>query len=409
MTVLRLLALLTLVCWQGVGATESRWPGFRGDGSSVSPATGLPLKWSDSENVRWSSDIRGFGQSSPIVWEDAVFVTSVEGESKETLVVSRFDLKTGKQVWAKTFPASRTTKVSGYVSQSAPTPVADADGVYAFFESGDLFALDPEGNQRWKRSLLEEYGDLNSNHGLGTSLVQSDEALYLLIAQGEGGYLLAVNKKTGENLWRTEQPFGTSWSTPVYAEVDGQPTLLISSAGNAYGFDATTGEQQWKVSGFDGNNVPSPTLTSAGVLIPATDKGSNALIQPQRTKPEDGEATVWKAKNATSSFGSPLVYQGLAYFVNRSGVAFCLDLASGEERWSTRLGDSCWASPVGVEDKVYFFMKDGGTVITQAGAELNKLAENKLTVNGRVYGVAVVDNAFVLRTESKLICLSEKK
>src|SRR5262245_51790035 len=128
-------------------APPDAWPAFRGAGDSVSGARQLPLKWSPAENVAWTAELPGYGQSSPVVWKDKVFVTAVEGEYKDTLHLLCLDLGTGKEVWRKTFVGTQKVKTSDYTSKGAPTPVVTADRVFALYESGDLFALDHGGRE----------------------------------------------------------------------------------------------------------------------------------------------------------------------------------------------------------------------------------------------------------------------
>ncbi|OYW16720.1 MAG: pyrrolo-quinoline quinone, partial [Planctomycetales bacterium 12-60-4] len=134
--------MLTAVLIAALTTTPGdRWPAFRGDGTSLSAATKLPTEWNDTTNIAWSVSIPGYGQSSPVVWGDRVFVTSADGEEKDRLLVSCFTMATGEKLWTKEFSGTQKVKVSDYVSRGAPTPVVDAERVYAFFESGDLVAL----------------------------------------------------------------------------------------------------------------------------------------------------------------------------------------------------------------------------------------------------------------------------
>ena len=190
-----LLAAVGPVAW--ADSPPDVWPAFRGSGNSISAAKALPLKWSPTENVAWTVELPGYGQSSPVVWKDRVFVTSAEGESKDTLHVLRLDLATGKEAWRKSFPNAQRVKATDYVSRSAPTPVVTADRVFALFESGDLLALDHAGKQVWRRNLEADFGPLRGNHGLGTSPVLAGDTLLVLVAQGTS-YLLAVDAATGE-------------------------------------------------------------------------------------------------------------------------------------------------------------------------------------------------------------------
>lgn len=383
------------------GDAESNWPAFRGRGDSQTTAKNLPLEWSE-DSVTWRTELPGYGQSSPIIWDGRVFVTSVEGELKDRLLVSAVELESGKLLWTKEFKGTQPWKDSDYVSKGAPTPAVDADRIYAFFESGDLIALDHDGNELWKRALPKDYGNFQGNHGIGPSPILTENAVVVLIDHAGPSYLAAFDKNTGETMWKTDRESRTSWTTPTLHHRAGKDEIVTSTSGLVQGYDAATGRELWQVAGIDKNTVPSPTVAGDLVVIGSTEVGSNAAIRLGGEGKLSEEAIAWRAKGVTSSFGSPLFHWERVYFVNKSGVAYCVDPASGEVIWNHRLASSCWASPIGAGDRIYFFTKDGVTNVIKPGDTFEQLAENKLPTTERVYGVAAVDNAFVIRTGREL-------
>ena len=203
------------------GAPDSNWVAFRGTyGNSLAPATKLPLTWSQSENVAWRVKLRGSGQSSPIVWEDKVFVSSAEGKSKGTLVATCINLANGAVVWEKKLASAMPQEDNGYVSKAAPTPTVDSERAYFFFESGDLLSLSPAGALVWKRSLSKEYGPLRGNHGLGSSRALTDGAVIVLVDHDGQSYMLSVDRETGKNRWKIERTSGSGWSSPIVARFE---------------------------------------------------------------------------------------------------------------------------------------------------------------------------------------------
>jgi outer membrane protein assembly factor BamB len=186
------IVLLTTATFAQAAAPPDSWPAFRGSGDSVSEAKALPLKWSATENIAWTAELPGYGQSSPVVWKKKVFVTAVEGEFKDTLNVLCLDIATGKVLWQKQFRGTQKVKTSDYVSKAAPTPIATSDRVFALFESGDLLALDHDGKELWRRSLVKDFGEFTNNHGLGSSPVLAGDAILVLVAQDKGGYPLLL-------------------------------------------------------------------------------------------------------------------------------------------------------------------------------------------------------------------------
>jgi outer membrane protein assembly factor BamB len=382
------------------------WPAFRGTGNSLTAATDLPLHWSDTENIAWSIELPGYGQSSPVVWHDAVFVTTMQGDNKQTPTILCFDLATGEKRWQREFRSSQEVPVSHVVSRSAPTPVVDGNRIYASFESGDLIALDHVGKVVWERSLVHEYGSIKGTYGIGSSLAASDVAIFVLMNHEGPSYLLAADKATGKNLWKVDYAGRIAWSSPiVHHRRDGRDEIVVSAAGLVEAYDAASGARIWKLDGLSGNTVPSATAAGAWIFIGSQDVSSNLAIDLNSGAP----VIAWRGKKPSCDFMSPLVFEGRAYYVNQTGVAFCVDAETGRTIKSRRLEESCWASPLGATDRVYFVAKNGQTVVTRAGDELEILADNKLTLDDgmRIFGVAAVDGALLLRAGTRLICVGK--
>jgi outer membrane protein assembly factor BamB len=402
------LCLLFLFC-RTTGLAADNWPGFRGNGDSQTSARKLPLEWSDTKNLAWNKALPGYGQSSPIIWRNHIYLTAIDGPNKEKLLVFCLDLKTGRQLWLKEFANTfRPVKITDVMSQAAPTPVADDKGVYVFFEIGDLLGLDHNGKLRWQRQLAKEYGVFRGPHGLSSSLVATKDELIVLIAHRDAGYLLAVNKHDGRDLWKTERKAGGCWTTPLVITYQGQQQILVSGLGSVMAYEAATGRELWTVNGLVENDFPSPSVAGELVVIGARVKGSNLAIKLGGAGDVTQSHVAWRAEEATSNYNSPLVHRGLVYFVNKVGVAFCLELATGRELWRQRLAVSnCWASPLAVGDYIYIFSNEGQTVVLRAGRQYDQAALNTLDVE-RVYGVAAVEGTLLLRSGKKLICLRER-
>jgi outer membrane protein assembly factor BamB len=459
--------LLPVLLAASVGAappTADSWPGFRGDGSSTSPAKGLPLKWSPTENLAWRTALPGYGQSSPVAWKGRVFVTAVHGAEKETLLVLAVDAATGKVAWTKAFAAAQKSKNNPMTSRAAPTPVVGRDAVYAFFESGDVVALSHAGELRWRRSLSKDYGDFKNNHGVGSSPAQTDGAVLILIDDPGPSYLVALDKATGKNLWKADRTSRSSWTSPVVAACDGKPAVIVSSSGSLTAYDAATGKELATLTDIIGNSIPSPTVAGDLIVLgagenrmkpdPAAAARSNCCVRLVAKGGKGSFDPVWDGKKAISHHASPLAHGSHAYFVTKTGLVHCVDLKTGEERYAERLDNPCWATPVGAGDHVFFFGKDGVTTVLKAGPEYDVVATNRLwsaadfakrqreardeaaatlpkpperkgpgggpplpkeeldatrysAVGDVVYGVAAVDGTFFVRTGTELICVRE--
>jgi outer membrane protein assembly factor BamB len=437
------------------------WPGFRNDGTSRTTAASLPLTWSPTESVGWRVRTPGYGQSSPVVWKDRVYLTSVEGDQKEKLHVNCFTLTDGKTLWRQTFDATQKGKNNPMMSRAAGTPVADADGVYALFESGDLIALTHDGKVRWQRHFATEFGELKNNHGLGSSPAQTADAVIVLLDHQGPSHLLAVGKADGKDRWHADRPACSSWTSPIVVGVGGGQQVVVSSGGAVTGYDAATGKQAWEKTGLVGNSIPSATAAGGRVYVAAgenrmkPDPDGTSKSNCCLTLSADGYKEVWAAKKLAVGTASPVVHQGFAYYVTKDGLVACIDASTGEEKYRERLDNQQWATPVAAGDHVFFFGKDGVTTVLKAGPTYEKVATNKLwtdtdaakrkdeakkkaeatlpkppdggpsrgpgggpplpaaeleatrysAVGDVVYGVAAVDRAFVLRMGTELICV----
>ncbi|HEY1189071.1 MAG TPA: PQQ-binding-like beta-propeller repeat protein, partial [Gemmata sp.] len=368
----------------GVSAADS-WPGFRGTGDSVAKGT-YPTKWAPKEGIAWAIDLPGYGQSAPVVWNGTVYLTAVEGNQREKGFVVALDAKTGKEKWRHTFEPTQKAKWGYTISRAAPTPCADADGVYGFFEGGNLVALTHAGKVRWERSLAKEYGEFQGGHGIGSSPAQTADALFVLIDHRGPSYLLAVDKATGKNKWKTEREQKGGWASPVIAMRGGKPEVIASSAGTVIGYAADTGKELWKLDNVVGNTIPSASVAGDRVLFGGgasrskealpTGAKSNGCLKLVAKDGKPGFETAWAAKPGISNYATPLGYEGVAYFVNQVGVVYAHDLVSGKELFSERIDGACWASPVGAGGHVYFFGKDGTTSVLKAGKEFDLIASN---------------------------------
>ena len=379
----------------------TRWPGFRGGpDNNVSRAARLPLTWSD-ESVAWRVTTPGFGQSSPVIWDDTVFLTSLEGPTKETIFVTAIGLDDGAERWRQTFEAAESFEWNDYVSKGAPTPAVDGERLYAFFDSGDLLALTHDGETVWRRRLGAEYGSVGGNHGVGNSLLLTDRAVVVLQTRRTYSYLLAVDPATGETLWKADREPGVAWSTPVLAP--GGEEIVVSASGRIEGFDPATGERTWFFDGLRGNHVPSPTVTEDLVIVGGMSVQANLALRRGRAGALDATDVAWTAGSA-SNFASPFAYRQCVYWVNPAGAARCLAPESGTVRWTHRLPASTWATPLGHGDHVYFFTQDGVTQVLRASPDAPEvLATNHLSVDSPVTGFAAVDDAIVIRAGTEVI------
>ena len=369
----------------GTEATAD-WPSFRNGGASQIDSI-LPTTWSASQGIAWQRELIGYGQSTPVVRGGKVYLSAVEGPMKDNCVILCLDLKNGEELWKFSFESSNKAPSNYAASRAAPTPIVDNDAVYSFFESGDVVAIDHSGKKRWHRNLTADYGKFENGHGLGASPALAKDHLILNIEHKGSSYLLAIDNKTGATTWKTDRPSSSSWSSPIVVNASDKQTVIVSSAGSVMAYDATTGAQLWDVGGLDGNSVPSPTVHGSMLLVGARlpefaeegSAGSQSNCCINLSKMVEGKPEfLWRAEKVTSDYASPVVCGDCAYYISKAGILYCLDVNSGKAHYSKRLGTQCWGTPIVSQDRIYFFGKDGKTLVLKSGSQYELLATNEL-------------------------------
>lgn len=373
-------------CIFAIEPNSNHWSEFRNGGASSAHGE-LPARWS-SEKVAWQHELIGYGQSTPVIYNGLVFVTCVEGSMKDDCVVSCFELKSGRELWVDRAPATVKGASNYMSSRAAPTPVVDSRGVYAFFESGDILAIDHAGKRVWHRNLTGDYGKFDNSHGLGASPTQTDTSVIINVEHKGPSYLIALDKATGATAWKTDRNSSSSWSSPIVIGIDGEQQIIVSSGGTVDGYDAATGKSKWSIGGIDGNSVPSPTASGkmlyVGARVPEFGEDGEAaksnLCIALNDKPGDAKnpSIAWRASKAISDYASPVVCGDCVYYLNKIGVLYCLSKSTGHQHYVQRLGTQCWATPIVAGDRIYFFGKDGKTQIVRAGPKFELIHSNLL-------------------------------
>jgi len=339
----------------------------------------------------------------------------------------------GKIRWQKDFVGTLKVKDSDTVSRGAPTPVVDADRVYAVFESGDIVALTHAGEVSWQKSFVKEFGEIKGPHGYASSPVLTDGLVILQVAHSGPSYVLALDSVTGEMRWKVDHPSQTGWSTPLVIRRGDSTQVIISTSGSVRSLETATGRELWALNDVRGNSTASPTIDGDYILIGAsgeqgrgrrggsdrTDRKNEGESPSQSTpvdngSPEKPSASIgsfaiqlsdtqnaklaWNSPKVICGYASPLVLDGLAYFVNRVGGVQCVEVATGDVKWQHRLPGQAWASPIAYEGHLLFFCKEGTVVTLKAGPLLEEVAESQISATDVVYGVAADDQSWIVRT-----------
>lgn len=322
----------------------ANWTRFRGEnGSGVSADSApLPTEWSDSKNLKWSVDLPGRGVSSPIVVGDAVLVTCWTGEGADDLArhLVCYDRATGELRWDKAVPPAvpdepfeRMFTQTGY---TAHTPASDGERVYCFFGVTGVVAFDMQGNQLWQKSV----GTGFDNRGWGTA---SSPVLYknlvIVTAGPESQSLVAFNKLTGEEVWRQEADgLMGLWGTPVLMErEDSEQDLVLAIAGELWGMNPDTGKLRWHAVTGRGDSMCSSAIVDDGIAYVLGERDGETVAIRGGGKGDVSESNVvWHSREFTGRIGSPVIHDGLLYFV-AGGEVNCIDAKTGERVYQEAL------------------------------------------------------------------------
>ena len=379
MNVVRTVAFAVLFTTSAI-AESPCWMRFQ-NGGNMSTESSLPTRWSPAENIAWTADIVGYGQSTPIVAHQQIVVTSTSGENKDNYHVCAYSVDDGNKLWQVDFINPSPYKNTPMVSRAAPSAVATTNGFVAFFEGGLLVSVSPDGESQWERNLVDEFGKIEARHGLAASLEADDKKVFVWVERSEDPYVMAVNPSSGETLWKSPGVGSTSWGSPRLVPVSGGEHLVCSAVGKIIGFDPTTGDRLWEFDEIENNSSNTPTPVGDGQFLIGASEGrgesasgnaaaSNGLVEIKKSNEGLADerlwsaAFKWKAKKATSTFGSPVVAGNTAAIVNRAGVLYRLDLETGEQVSAERTdAGGIWATPLVAGDLIYLFGYKGTTSV----------------------------------------------
>ena len=419
------------------------WTQWRGPGASgIAPDATLPTKWSATENVAWKAAIGGAGVSTPIVSGDRVFVTSqigagvrregnhprlvqgsdaaAQGEraldtqrggvdpSKTFFVVEAFDRATGKRAWERRIEAvGDLTPVHDKHNLATPSPVTDGTLLYAWFGTGQVAALDRSGAIVWERHLAKENGAFDIQWGHGSSPVLYGDLLILLCDQPARSYLLAIDKKTGKDRWKTDRGQGrASYSTPLVVEGPSGSELIVNSTERLDAYNAKTGEFLWHADGTSRFAVPSPVYHEGVIYASRGYRSGPYMAIKAGGRGDVTSQMVWRVATGAPYVSSLLHYDRIVYMANDVGVLTAVDAASGERVWQERVDGVFSASPVAGGGHVYFLSENGDTVVVKAGRQPQVIARNTLGERA-VASPAISNGRIFIRTDQHVIAIGK--
>jgi outer membrane protein assembly factor BamB len=400
--------LATLLLGGALYASED-WPEFRGPGGQGhAAATGLPLEWSESQNVAWKTPVPGVGWSSPVVDGGRVWLTTATGDREVSLRALAFDLASGREVInVEVFRLRSLRAINPKNSWASPTAVLEGDRVYVHFGADGTAALTTTGDILWKTQIPYE-----SQHGAGGSPVVYGDVLVFSGDGHDAAFVVALDSRTGKVRWKTgrRQPFAQAYTTPLLIRVADRDQLISVGAFRAAAYDPQSGQEIWRVGYGDGfSNVPRPVF-SHGLVYIATGFHQPSLIAVRPDGSGDVTRThvAWRVQRGVPLTPSPLVVGDELYMVNDGGIASCLDAKSGAVRWQQRLGGNYSASPLFADGRIYFPGENGVTTVIAPGSTFRKLAAN--TLDGALLAsMAVAGESFVIRSEKHLYRIASSR
>ena len=414
----------------------AQWGQWRGPlATGVALKAKPPLEWSEMKNIRWKTKLPGLGHSSPVVWGNLVFVTTADltGAKKpftgvmpdgahsnmnplfdHQFAVIALDRKTGSVTWRRTVatrqPHESTHESATWASNS---PVTDGEHVIAFFGSNGLYCLDTGGRLIWGK----DFGDMRvkHGHGEGASPVLHGDTVVVNWDHEGASFIVALAKRTGEELWRSSRDEITSWATPIVVTLHGQAQVVVSGTKRVRGYDLNTGAVIWEAGGLPGNIVASP-VGADGIVFAAGSYEKQTLLAI-RLAGAKGELTgggqiAWRKNRSTPYVPSPLLYDGWLYYLRHyQGVLSRVNAKAGDEPSGPfRLGSvfNIYSSPVAAAGRIYVTDRNGKTLVISNDAEPKALALNELDDRFSA-SAALVGDAIFLRGEKSLYCIAKKK
>lgn len=370
--------------------SAENWPGFRGPtGQGVSREKNLPLTWSLSENVAWRVEVPGIGWSSPVVWENRVFLTSATPDGTVCQVIC-VDAEPGKILWDKEVFRQESFRKLAENSHATPTPVTDGELVYAAFNGGRIVAVDFAGKVVWSWRDSQ----FISKHGLAASpILHRDLLIMPFDGNGpadvnnigfriawDGAFIIALDKRTGREKWRAKRGLSRqAHVTPLIIEVNGRPQLVSGAGDVVQGFDPETGAQIWTARSVGEGVVPS-LIFGQGLVFSSSGYGAPTIraIRPDGRGDVSATHLAWECRDNVPLIPSFAYADGLLFCVKETGVVICLDAQTGHVVWQQRLGGKYGASPVLAEGRLYLLAEDGSTTVIAAAREFRQLAKNPL-------------------------------
>ena len=409
------------------------WPQWRGPyASGVSTTANPPLEWSETKNIKWKVEVPGRGSATPVVWNDRLFVLTavpvgVSGEAQHAargglrprgvhrFLVLAIDRKTGRTLWERVATEAEPHEAShtDNGTWASSSPITDGDSVFAYFESFGLYAYDMNGTPKWKKDL----GDKRMRNQFGEGSTPALHGNTIVIVwdhlNGDGSFIVALDKRDGRELWRVEREEIDTWATPLIIEVNGRPQVIVPAMKRNRSYDLATGSVVWESDGLTMNPIPSPIYADGMVYLMSGFQGNDLMairVADARGNIDNTPNVVWTLNRDTPYVPSPVLVDGTLYFLKtNSGVLSAFDAKTGKPHYQNQRLDgvpNVFASPAAAQGRIYIPGREGTTIVIGSGPSYEVLAKNTLD-DGFDASPAMVDTELFLRGQKFLYCISQ--
>lgn len=390
-------------------ARADNWPAWRGPtGQGYCAEENLPLTWSPKENVKWKIKLAEFGNSTPIVWQDRIFLTEGNrgGTVRSLLCLDRAD---GKLLWKKDVAYEKKEVAWSVTYYASASPATDGERVVVSFGSAGMYCFDFAGKELWKRTDLGHWTHTFGN--ASSPIFHGDTVILWCGPDPKLTKLLAVNKKTGDTVWEHKEKSG-SWSTPVVVKAGGQDQLLLGMSYKFKGFDPASGKELWSCGGLNELVYTSALYDpQSGIAVAMSGYNKDALAVKLGGSGDITKDRLWHHPMNTQRVGSGIIVGEHVYILEEPGVPHCYELKTGTEVWNVekRPGGSSWSSMVLSGKRLYVMCQDATTLVFAASPKYELLATNRLLPGERTNAsIAVSNGDLFLRTSQNLWCIRQK-
>lgn len=410
-----------LYAFLSVFGSAKEWTKFRGpSGDGHVTVKSIPLKWSETENVKWKVSVPGKGWSSPVISADKIYLTSAvaEGDNQDAAEVHRelrvicFSANNGEKLWdTKVFDQKPLKRpIHHKNSHASPTAIVDNDRIYVHFGHMGSACLNLQGEIIWRNDELK-YDPLHGNGG--TPIIVDDLFFYSADAL-TNPFVVALNKNTGKVVWKksrseTKQARKFSFSTPTFINMGGRSQIISPASGAVFSYDSKTGEELWSVDYGGWSVIPKPGVYKNMIYVGTGYERAHLLgiRVDEKSKGNVTESHVeWEITKRAPNTPSFMIADDLLYFISDGGIATCVEPMTGEIIWQERTAGPISASPVHFDGKIYFLDEQGKTTVIKAGRKFEVIAENKIGER-TLASFGISEGAIYIRSEKNLFRIGE--